>query len=86
MTLLINVSGYSALRNFCLIFSISSAGKLATRVALFKSLMIAFLLYRFGTFDDQWTVNFLLTEILVHPVKSLEKGWRDSCKGLVKCI
>ena len=29
------------------------------RVALFKSLMIAFLLHQFGTFDDQWIGNFL---------------------------
>ena len=27
--------------------------------ALLKSLITAFLLYRFGTFDDQWTGNFL---------------------------
>ena len=59
MTLLINLYGQSALGNLCLIFGISSAGNLAMGVALFKSVMIAFLLYHFGTFDDQWTGNFL---------------------------
>ena len=41
------------------------------RVALFRSLMIAFFLYRYGTFDDQWTGNFLslrLTSVLVLPL------------------
>ena len=49
-------------------FGIWSAGKLAIRIALFKSLMIAFLLYRFRTFDDQWTGNFLslsLTSVVI---------------------
>ena len=59
MTLLINLYGGSALTNVCLIFGISSDGKLTMRVALFKSPMIAFHLYHFRTFDDQWTGNFL---------------------------
>ena len=59
MTLLVNLKGQWALGNLCLTFGISSAGNLAMVAALFKSVMIAFLLYHFGTFDDQWTVNFL---------------------------
>ena len=47
--------------------------KLIMRVALFKSLLIAFLLYRFGTFDDQWTGNFLLLRFRPVVITSLLK-------------
>ena len=36
------------------------------------------------TYEGKWDPRD--TEIFVHPVKSLEKRRRDSCKGFVKCI
>ena len=60
MTLLINLFGQSALRNFCLIFGISSVEKLAIQINACCSIQInndSIPLYRFGNFDDQWIGN-----------------------------